>query len=192
MLAATYLTFLPGHTSHSKGRGPSGRNCSLGAAGIQPLASSAAGIRTTQYIWGVQTIHAKPLRNLIKKNRWPTFPSGTMQNEKNMVIRIIPTTDCFNGKQRIQDRNEGVLIISLLLYTGRLCVCVYHVLGHDEEMLLFLVQDEVWADGCVLLYGDDRVLFNLTIGPQEHLQKSHTHTHTDKKGIIMYQFNRHQ
>lgn len=43
-------------------------------------------------------------------------------------------------------------------------------MGHDEEMFLFLIQDEVWADGCILLYGDHRVLLNLTVWPQEHLQ----------------------
>lgn len=38
-------------------------------------------------------------------------------------------------------------------------------------MFLFLVQDEVQADGCILLNGDDRVLLHLTVWPQEHLSK---------------------
>lgn len=38
----------------------------------------------------------------------------------------------------------------------KLCVCfgVYHVLSHDEEMLFFLVQNEIGADGGFLLYGN--------------------------------------
>lgn len=52
-----------------------------------------------------------------------------------------------------------------------LCVCIYHVMGHNEEMLLFHVQDEVQAYGCILLNRDDRVLLHLPIWPQEHLWK---------------------
>lgn len=56
------LTFPPGHTSHSKGRGPRGRSGSLDAADTQPLASSAAGTRTTQSSSVMQTIHTKLLK----------------------------------------------------------------------------------------------------------------------------------
>lgn len=40
------LTFRPGHTSHSRGRGPADRTDSWGAADTQPQASSEAETRT--------------------------------------------------------------------------------------------------------------------------------------------------
>lgn len=55
--------------------------------------------------------------------------------------------------------------------------CTHHVMSHDEEMLLSLVQDEVRPDGRVPLNGDDRVLLHLAIRPQKHLRR-HARTHT--------------
>lgn len=45
----------------------------------------------------------------------------------------------------------------------------HHVPGHDEEMLLFLVQDQIRADGCFLLDGNHRVLLHLPVWAEEHL-----------------------
>lgn len=53
----------------------------------------------------------------------------------------------------------------------KLSACIYHVMGHNEDMFLFLVQDEVRTNGCVLLNGHDGVLLHLPVWAQEHLRK---------------------
>lgn len=50
---------------------------------------------------------------------------------------------------------------------------LYHGGGHDEEVFLRLIQDQVRADGCVGLDGDDGILLHLTIRAQEHLVHTH-------------------
>lgn len=83
-----YLTFLPGHTSHSRGRGLADRSGSLGAAGIQPQASSAAGTRTKQSCSVVQTVHNKLPQIWLRRIGVPHIPVEQCKNE-NMVIRVI-------------------------------------------------------------------------------------------------------
>lgn len=76
----------------------------------------------------------------------------------------------------LQDAPATVRVVShetrvTVLMSPALChrSLLQHVLCHNEEVLLGLVQDEVCADGSVGLDGDDRIFFNLTIRSQKHL-----------------------
>lgn len=74
LTASIHLTFLPEHTSHSRGHGQADRSGTLGAAGIQPRASSAAGTRTTQSCSVMHTTHTKLPEIRLQRIDGPNIP----------------------------------------------------------------------------------------------------------------------
>lgn len=89
------------------------------------------------------------------------LPTGTLRLQRTPSLQDTPATVGVVGQQ------AGVAVLVLLAFSHR--PLLQHGMSHDEEMLLSLVQDEVRADGCVPLNGDDRVLLHFTVWPQEHL-----------------------
>lgn len=88
MLSTVHLTCPPGHTIRSRGRAPAHRSGSLGAAGIRPRVSSAAGIGTKQSCSVVQTVHNKLPQIWLRRIGGPHIRVEQCKNE-NMVIRVI-------------------------------------------------------------------------------------------------------